>query len=103
MTEKAATPSGGKMMKTFLLLMIGSVVAAGVLPTLPAKIVLSAFVLTAALTQAAHHAPIGLEHETGFYLVRARRRTITGRALRRAGRKLLLSWLFPDARRPARA
>ena len=90
-------------MKTFLLLIIGSVVAAGVLPSLPAKIVLSALVLTAALTQAARRAPVGLEHETGFYLVRERRRITTARALRRVGRKILLTWLFPDARRPVRA
>ena len=61
-------------MKMFLLLTIGSVVAAGVLPGLPAKIVLSAFVLMAALTQAAHRAPVGYEDEKGFHLVRARRR-----------------------------
>ncbi len=90
-------------MKTFLLLIIGSVVAAGVLPSLPAKIVLSAFVLMAALTQAARGAPVGLEHETGFYLVRARRRMTTGRALRRAVRKMFVPWLVPDARRPVRA
>jgi hypothetical protein len=91
------------MMKTFLLLIIGSVVAAGVLPSLPAKIVLSAFVLMAALTQAARRAPVGLEHETGFYLVCARRRMTTARALRRAARKMFVPWLFPDARRPVRA
>ena len=89
-------------MKTFLLLIIGSVVAAGVLPGMPAKIVLSAFVLTAALTQAARSAPVGLEHESGFYLIRERRRT-TGRAIRRLGRKILAGWLFSDARRPVRA
>jgi hypothetical protein len=90
-------------MKTFLLLIISSVVAAGVLPSLPAKIVLSAIVLMAALTQAAHRAPVGCEHDTGFYLVRTRRRSTTGRALRRVGRKFLMGWLFPDARRPVRA
>jgi hypothetical protein len=89
-------------MKMFLLLTIGSVVAAGVLPSLPAKIVLSAFVLMAALTLAADRAPVGCEHETGFYLIRARRRMTTARALR-AGRKMLMGWLFPDARRAARA
>ena len=89
-------------MKTSLLLALSSVVAAGVLPSLPAKIVLSALVLTAALTQAARSAPVGLEHESGFYLIRQRRRT-TGRALRRLGRKIVASWLFSDARRPVRA
>ena len=91
------------MMKTFLFLIISSVVAAGVLPSLPAKIVLSAIVLTAALTQAAHRAPVGCEHKTGFYLIHIRRRMITGRALRRVGRKILMGWLLPDARRPVRA
>jgi hypothetical protein len=84
-------------------LIISSVVAAGVLPSLPAKIVLSSFVLMAAITQAAHRAPVGYEDDTGFYLIPIRRRISTGRALRRAGRKLLMGWLFPDARRPARA
>jgi len=41
------------MMKTFLLLGVSSVVIAAVLPSLPAKIILSAFVLLAALTEAA--------------------------------------------------
>jgi hypothetical protein len=91
------------MMKTFLLLIISSVVAAGVLPSLPAKIVLSAFVLMAALTQAAHRAPVGYEHDTRFYLIHTRRRMTTGRALLRAGRKMLLGWRFSDARPPVRA
>jgi len=103
MTEKAVTQSERKTMKTFLLLIISSVIAAGVLPSLPAKIVLSALVLTAALTQAARGAPVGLEHESGFYLIRERRRITTGRALRRLGRKILVGWLFPDASRPVRA
>ena len=89
-------------MKTFLLLIISSVVAAGTLPSLPAKIVLSALVLTAALTQAARTAPVGLEHETGFYLLRPRRRRTIGRALRRAARKIFVPWLFPDVRGAAR-
>jgi len=103
MREEAVTQSGGKMMKTFLLLIISSVVAAGVLPSLPAKIVLSALVLTAALTQAARNAPVGLENERGFCLICERRRITTGRALLRAGRKTLMTWLFPDAHRPVRA
>jgi hypothetical protein len=53
MTEEVVTQSGGKMMKTFLLLAVSSVVAAGVLPSLPAKIILSTFVLLVALTEAA--------------------------------------------------
>jgi hypothetical protein len=103
MTEEAVTQSEGKTMKTFLLLIISSVIAAGTLPSLPAKIVLSALVLIAALTQAAHRAPVGVEHETGFYLIRAGRRMPHARVLLRAGRKTLMTWLFPDARRPVRA
>lgn len=91
------------MMKTFLLLIISSVVAAGVLPSLPAKIVLSAFVLIAALTQAADRAPVGLEHKTGFYLIRTRRRMPHARVLLRTWRKMLITWLLSDARRPVRA
>ena len=91
------------MIKTFLLLIISSVVAAGVLPSVPAKIVLSALVLIAALTQAAHRAPVGLEHKTGFYLLRPRRRLTIGRALRRAARRMFVPWLFPDVRGAARA
>jgi hypothetical protein len=53
MTEEAVTQSGGKTMKTFLLLAVSSVVTAGVLSSLPAKIILSAFVLLAVLTEAA--------------------------------------------------
>ena len=45
------------MMKTFLLLAVSSVVTAGVLPSLPAKIILSAFVCLAALIEAARPDP----------------------------------------------
>ena len=90
-------------MKTSLLLAVSSVVAAGVLPSLPAKLVLSAFVLFAVLTETATRAPVGYEHETGFYVTRARSRMTIGRALRRAGRKMLMDWLFPEGRRPAKA
>ena len=75
------------MMKTFLLLAVSSVVTAGVLPALPAKIILSAFVLIAALTQAARRAPVGYQDENGFHLISARRHVTRGRALRRAGQK----------------
>src|SRR5205085_11686970 len=40
-------------MKTFLLLAVSSVITAGVLPSLPAKIILSAFVLMAVVSEAA--------------------------------------------------
>jgi hypothetical protein len=53
MTGEAVTQSGGKMMKTFLLLAVSSVVTAGMLPSLPAKIILSAFVLMAVVSEAA--------------------------------------------------
>jgi hypothetical protein len=55
-------------MKTYLVLLASSVVTAGVLPTLPAKIILSAFVLMVALTQAARRAPVGYEDGVGFNL-----------------------------------
>jgi hypothetical protein len=57
------------MMKTFLLLAVSSVATAGALPGLPAKIILSAFVLMAVLTQAARRAPAGYEDEDGFHSV----------------------------------
>ena len=57
------------MMKTFLLLSVSSVVTAGTLPSLPAKIILSAFVLMAVLTQAARRAPVGYQDEDGFHLI----------------------------------
>jgi membrane protein implicated in regulation of membrane protease activity len=38
-------------MKMFLLLAVGTVIAAGMLPSLPAKIILVAFVLLAALIE----------------------------------------------------
>src|SRR2546429_595310 len=98
MAQKAVTQSGGTMMKTFLLLAVSSVVTAGALPSLPAKIILSAFVLLAILTEAARRAPVGYQDENGFHLIRARRRVTRGRALRRA-----MSWLFSDARHPVKA
>jgi hypothetical protein len=106
MTEEAVTQSGGKLMKTFLLLAMSSVVTAGVLPSLPAKIILSAFVLLAALTGAAYRAPAGYQDEDGFHLVRVRRAVAKGRSplrYRRARKKLLSGWLFSDSRRPAKA
>jgi len=57
------------MMKTLLLLSASSVATAGALPSLPAKIILSAFVLMAVLTQAARHAPFGYQDEDGFHSV----------------------------------
>jgi phosphate/sulfate permease len=38
-------------MKTFLLLAVGTVITAGMLPSLPAKIILIAFVILAALIE----------------------------------------------------
>ena len=94
------------MMKTFLLLAVSSVVTAGALPALPAKIILSAFVLIAALAQAARRAPVGYQDENGFHLIRARRPGAKGRSLFRhwqARKKLLSGWLFSDSRRSAKA
>jgi len=54
-------------MKAIQLLALSSMVIAGVLPSLPAKIILSAFVLLAALTHAAGRAPIGCQDERGFH------------------------------------
>src|SRR5438105_10007627 len=98
MTGEAVTQSGGKMMKTFLLLAVSSVVTAGALPSLPAKIILSAFGLMAVLTQAARGAAVGYQDENGFHLMRTRRRVTRGRVLRRA-----VSWLFSDARHRVKA
>src|SRR5437763_14708363 len=103
MTEDSVTQSGGNTMKTFLLLAVSSVVAAGVLPALPAKITLGAFVLIAALVEAARRAPVGYENENGFHLISTRRHVRRGPPLRPAGRKLLMSWLLADSRRPAKA
>ena len=53
-------------MKTFLLLAVSSVITAGALPSLPAKIILSAFVLLAVLTQAVRRAPSAIRMRMGF-------------------------------------
>jgi hypothetical protein len=95
------TQSGGKMMKTLLLLAVSSVATAGALPSLPAKIILSAFVLMAVLTQAARHAPAGYQDENGFHLIRPRLPVAKGR--RDARKRALGGWLFSDSRRPAKA
>ena len=56
-------------MKMFLLLAVSIVIAAAMLPSLPAKIILSAFVLLAALVSAARRAPVGCQDEGGFHLL----------------------------------
>ena len=94
-------------MKTFLLLAVGSVItmATDALPNLPAKLILGAFVLMAALAMAARGAPLGLEHESGFYLIHMRR-PAKGRAKIRlwpTRKKLLIGWLLSDTRQPAKA
>ena len=94
------------MMKTFLLLAVSSVVTAAVLPSLPAKIILSAFVLLAALIEAARRAPAGYQDENGFHLIRVRRPVAKGRSVFRhwqTRKKLFGGWLFSDSRRPAKA
>jgi hypothetical protein len=93
-------------MKTLLLLAVSSVVTAGSLPSLPAKIVLSAFVLMAVLTQAARRAPAGYQDENGFHLIRPRRPVAKGRSpfgRRGAWKRLLGGWLSADSPRPAKA
>jgi len=106
MTEESVTQSGGNIMKTFLFLAVSSVVTAGVLPALPAKIILSAFVLMAVLTQAARRAPVGYQDENGFHLIRARGPVGKGQSpfgRQGAWKRLLGGWLFSDSRRPAKA
>jgi len=106
MTEEVVTQAEGKMMKTFLLLAVSSVVTAGALPSLPAKIILSTFVLLAALTLAARRAPVGYQDEAGFHLIRGRRPMAKGRSPlrhRRARKKPLSGWLFSDSSGPAKA
>lgn len=56
-------------MKMFLWLAVSTVIAVAVLPSLPAKIILSAFVLLAALANAARRAPVGCQDEGGFHLL----------------------------------
>ena len=53
-------------MKTFLLLAVSSVITAGVLPSLPAKIILSAFVLLAVVSEAVREAPPAIRMRVGF-------------------------------------
>jgi len=55
MTERANIPREGQTMKMFLLLAVSTVIAAGMLPSLPAKIILIAFVLLAALIEGGRH------------------------------------------------
>ena len=93
-------------MKSFLLLATSGVITAGMLPSVPAKLILSTFVLMAVLTQAARRAPAGYQDENGFHLIRARRPVAKGRLVFRhwqARKKLLGGWLFSDSRRPTKA
>ena len=55
-------------MKTLLLLAVGSVVTAGLLPSLPAKIILSAFVLLAVLNEAVRHVRRNRKNNLKFIL-----------------------------------
>ena len=58
-------------MKTFLLVAVSSAItlASGPVPNLPAKLVVSAFILMGVLTTAALWAPVGYEDESGLHLV----------------------------------
>ena len=92
-------------MKTFLLLATSSVIGAGMLPSLPAKIILSALVLMSALIATSGHAPVGYQDENGFHPahpLRTKRRRAQ-RKLWRTRRKLFVSWLFSDSQGPAKA
>ena len=62
-------------MKMYLLLGVSSAAIAGLLPSLPAKIVLSAVVLLTALAQSIRRAPFGYQDKDGFH-------SVTGRAQR---------------------
>lgn len=55
-------------MKTFLLLAVSTVITAGVLPSLPAKIVLIAFVLVAALMEGVRVASRHRKYRAKFLL-----------------------------------
>jgi hypothetical protein len=92
-------------MKTFLLLATSSVIGAGMLPSLPAKIILSALVLMSALIATSGRAPVGYQDENGFHPVRPVRtkRRRAQRKLWRTRRRLFVSWLFPDSQGPAKA
>jgi hypothetical protein len=92
-------------MKTFLLLATSSVITAGMLPSIPAKIILSTFVLMTVLIEATRRAPVGYQDEGGFHSVGVRRTSgrRAQRKLWRARRKVFISWLFSDSRRPAKA
>jgi hypothetical protein len=68
MTEKANIPRGDQTMKMFLLLAVGSVITAGVLPSLPAKIILSAFVFLAALIEGIRRASKLRKNKSKFLL-----------------------------------
>jgi hypothetical protein len=62
-------------MKTVLLFAAGSAIAVAseVIPNVPAKLIVSAFVLMGALITAARQAPVGYEKGSGLHLVKARR------------------------------
>jgi hypothetical protein len=55
-------------MKMFLLLAVSTVIAAGMLPSLPAKIILIAFVLLAALIEGTRAASRHRKHKSKFIM-----------------------------------
>jgi hypothetical protein len=103
MIGETEIPRGEQSMKTFLLLATSSVITAGMLPSIPAKIILSTFVLMTALVVATHRAPVGYQDEGGFHRVRIRRTTGWRAARKLSRQKLFVSWLVSDSRRPAKA
>lgn len=94
-------------MKTVLAFVITSATTAALIPSLPAKITIGAFVLTGLLTQMARRAPVGYQDEKGFHLIHVRRAACERRRaqlrLWRARKRLVSSWFFPDSGRIAKA
>ena len=67
-------------MKTVLLFAAGSAIAVAseAIPSVLAKLMVSAFVLMGALITAARQAPVGYEESSGLHLVKARRPVTKG-------------------------
>src|SRR5436190_18148716 len=107
MTGEGAVQPGGQIMKTVLAFVITSATTTALIPTLPAKLTVGAFVLIVLLTQMARRAPVGYQDETGFHLIHIRRAATERRRallrLWRARKRLVASWFFPDSRRTAKA
>ena len=92
-------------MKAFLLFAVGGTitVATKVIPNVPAKLIVSAFILIGALATAARRAPVGYEDGSSLHLVHARRPVTKHRAKLRVwpSRKKLV--LLSDSHQRAKA